>query len=176
MSAPPAMTESNRGGVDWDRWQPTVRATLLFLRRDGQVLLIKKKTGFGKGKINGPGGKLDPGETEHDCAIRETEEELCVKAKAITKRGELWFQFVDGMAMHVAVFISDNFEGTALETEEAEPLWTPVEEIPFDRMWADDRHWLHRMLTTGENFMGRFLFEGDAMLWHEMEWQDSSGA
>lgn len=160
--------------VDWGAWQPTVRATLLFIAVDGKVLLIRKKRGFGQGKINGPGGKLDPGESESACAIRETEEELRVHAHRVQKRGELWFQFVDGLAMHVAVFCSHEYEGTATETEEAAPLWFPVDEIPFDEMWADDRHWLHRMLVTGENFLGRFTFDGDVMLWHEVTWSDES--
>lgn len=156
--------------VDWSNWQPTVRATLLFIVKDGQVLLIRKKRGFGMGKINGPGGKLDPGETELDCAIRETQEELHIHAENAQKRGELWFQFVDGMAMHVAVFMADKFTGSATETEEAEPLWTPIDAIPFERMWADDQYWLHRMLTGQEHFMGRFIFDNDSMLFHEIDW------
>lgn len=156
--------------VDWDRWQPTVRATLMFIVEAGRVLLIRKKRGFGMGKINGPGGKLDPGETELQCAVRETEEELGVHAVDAAKRGELWFQFVDGLAMHVAVFHTTHHEGPAIETEEALPLWTQIEDIPFDEMWADDRHWLHRMLTGQEHFVGRFVFDGDAMLWHRIDW------
>lgn len=156
--------------VDWDHWQPTVRATLLFIVDGKRVLLIRKKRGFGMGKINGPGGKLDPGETELDCAVRETEEELGVRAVGAVKRGELWFQFVDGLRMHVAVFRATQHIGDAVETEEAIPLWTPIEGIPFDAMWADDRHWLHRMLTGDESFLGRFVFDDDAMHWHEIDW------
>jgi 8-oxo-dGTP diphosphatase len=156
--------------VDWKTWQPTVRATLMFIRDGDRVLLIRKKRGFGKGKVNGPGGKLDPGESEHDCAVRETFEELTVHARHACKRGELWFQFVDGLAMHVAVFMAFEHDGEATETEEAEPLWTPIESIPFERMWADDAHWLHRMLTGEEQFLGQFLFDGDAMLHHHLEW------
>ena len=62
--------------TDWTTWTPTLRATLLFLVKDGQVLLIRKKRGLGAGKINGPGGKIDPGETPEQCAVRETQEEL----------------------------------------------------------------------------------------------------
>jgi 8-oxo-dGTP diphosphatase len=156
--------------VDWERWQPTVRATLMFVRDGDQVLLIRKKRGFGMGKVNGPGGKLDPGETELECAVRETVEELGVRAHDAVKRGELWFQFVDGLGMHVAVFMATRHEGAATETEEAAPLWTPIEAIPFDRMWADDAHWLHRMLTGDETFLGRFVFDGDAMRSHAIEW------
>ena len=157
--------------VDWENWQPTVRATLMFVQDGDKVLLIRKKRGFGMGKINGPGGKLDPGETELQCAVRETQEELHIHALDPVKRGELWFQFVDGMAMHVAVFKATSFEGEATETEEAAPLWLPVDGIPFDEMWADDRHWLHRMLTTSENFEGRFIFDGDRMDMHRIDWR-----
>ena len=149
----------------------------MFIVRGDEVLLMRKKRGFGQGKINGPGGKLDPGETELQCAIRETEEELGVKAQDPVKRGELWFQFVDGLRMHVAVFHAKHHEGEVIETEEAFPLWTKIEEIPFDAMWADDRYWLHRMLTSGEDvgFLGRFIFDGDVMLWHEIEWKGGLG-
>ena len=156
--------------IDWDGWEPTVRATLMFIVDEDRVLLIRKKRGFGMGKINGPGGKLDPGETELDCAVRETEEELGVRAVEAAKRGELWFQFVDGLRMHVAVFQATQHNGDAVETEEAFPLWTPIEGIPFDEMWADDRHWLHRMLTGSESFIGRFTFDDDTMLWHDIAW------
>ena len=162
--------------VDWSSWEPTVRATLMFVRDGDKVLLIRKKRGFGRGKINGPGGKLDPGETEHECAVRETFEELGVKAHDAVKRGELWFHFVDGLRMHVAVFLSPCHEGEARETEEAAPLWTPIDGIPFEEMWADDRHWLHRMLCGREDFIGRFVFDGDAMLWHRIEWTDGPAA
>lgn len=158
--------------VDWTNWQPAVRATLMFVRHGDRVLLIRKKRGFGMGKINGPGGKLDPGETEHECAVRETFEELGVMAHDAVKRGELWFQFVDGLGMHVAVFMSERHDGDATETEEAAPLWTAINAIPFEKMWADDQHWLHRMLTGTESFIGKFTFDGDAMLWHHIDWTD----
>ena len=64
--------------VDWERWRPDVRATLLFVVRDGRILLIRKKRGLGAGKINGPGGKLDPREAPLAGAIREVEEEIGV--------------------------------------------------------------------------------------------------
>jgi 8-oxo-dGTP diphosphatase len=64
--------------IDWTSWTPQERATLLFIRRDGLVLLIRKKRGLGAGKINGPGGRIDGEETPLQCAIREVEEELHV--------------------------------------------------------------------------------------------------
>ena len=64
--------------IDWPTWQPTEKATLLFVLMDGRILLIDKKTGLGAGKIDGPGGRIDPGETALHGAIREVQEELCV--------------------------------------------------------------------------------------------------
>ena len=138
-------------------------ATLLFVVRGGQVLLIRKKRGLGAGKINGPGGKLDPGETPEECAVRETEEELCVKATGVSEVGRLSFQFVDGMRLYCHVFRADGCLGEAQETEEAIPRWTPVDAIPFEEMWADDREWFH-LLMARRRFQGYFDFDDDEML------------
>jgi len=157
---------------DWTHWTPSVLATLMFIvdEKKQEVLLIRKKRGLGAGKINGPGGKIDPGETSEACAIRETQEELGVTAFEPVKHGELWFQFVDGLALHVDVYRATRWEGEAFETPEAIPLWTPLSNLPFDEMWADDRFWLAEVLVEKKHFTGRFLFDGDAMLTNEVLW------
>ncbi len=154
--------------IDWPAWQPVDRATLLFVIRDGRILLIRKKRGLGAGKINGPGGRLDPGETHRACAVREVEEELRVTPTGISHRGELLFQFTDGYSIHVQVFAATGCRGEPQETAEAVPLWTDLDRIPYDEMWADDRIWLPLMLA-GKPFSGRFIFDGDAMLDHQVE-------
>ena len=45
--------------------------TLAFLRDGGNVLLGLKKRGFGKGKWNGFGGKVEEGETIIEAAARK---------------------------------------------------------------------------------------------------------
>ena len=64
--------------IDWAHWTPHEHATLLFVRQADRVLLIRKKRGLGAGNINGPGGRLDAGESPQECAIREVQEELRV--------------------------------------------------------------------------------------------------
>ena len=159
-------------GIDWSRWQAVDRATLLFVVRGGEILLIRKKRGLGKGKINGPGGRLEGEETPLEGALREVREEVCVEATGARERGELYFQFVDGYSIHVHVFQADDCRGEVQETPEALPLWVALDAIPYDEMWADDRLWLPQMLA-GRRFLGRFIFEDDAMLDHQLELSDS---
>ncbi len=155
--------------IDWSRWEARESATILFIIRDDRILLIHKKRGLGAGKINGPGGRIDPGETALECAGREVWEELGIKPRGkISLDGELRFQFTDGYALKVYVFSAGDFEGEPRETVEAIPLWTPLDRIPYHRMWADDRIWLP-MLLAGKRFRGRFLFHGDDMLGHELD-------
>lgn len=149
--------------IDWQNWTPTERATLLFVLQDSYILLIDKKTGLGAGKINGPGGRIDPGETPMQGAIREVQEELCVTPTGVRPAGELSFQFIDGYSLHGSVFTATGFEGQLCETREAAPLWTPVDRIPYERMWADDSLWLP-LLLQGRGFSGFFVFDGDTML------------
>ena len=149
--------------VDWGNWDPVERATLMFVIRDGEVLLIHKKRGFGKGKINGPGGKIERGESPRECAIRETQEELCITPTGVADAGLLHFQFVDGYSIHGHVFTATDFEGVPTETDEAIPLWCSTDQLPYDRMWEDDHTWIPHMLA-GRAFSGRYVFDGDRML------------
>ncbi len=149
--------------IDWTHWTPHEHATLLFVRRADRVLLIRKKRGLGAGKINGPGGRLDAGESPMQCAIREVQEELCVTPLGVEPRGELAFQFVDGYALYVHVFSALDCAGEPQETAEAAPLWFTIDDVPFAEMWADDHLWFPYLLS-GQPFRGRFLFDGDALL------------
>jgi len=153
--------------IDWKTWEPEQRATLLFVIRDGRVLLIRKKMGLGAGKINGPGGRIDKGETPRQGAIREIGEELLVRPVGVRRSGQLRFQFIDGLSLHVHVFTATGCRGAPQETDEAVPLWFPVDRLPYEQMWADDVHWIPLMLQ-GKRFYGRFIFDGDRLLDHQL--------
>ena len=154
--------------IDWDNWKAKDPATLVFTVRGAEILLINKKRGLGKGKVNGPGGKVDPGETPEQSAIRECREELHIEVDELEYCGEHRFQFTDGYSIHVYVYRTHVFEGEPTETEEAEPLWVPLDRIPFDLMWEDDKYWLP-MLIRGEKFQTRWIFDGDRMVDYQIE-------
>lgn len=157
--------------IDWATWTPGERATLLFIIEPERILLIHKKRGLGAGKINGPGGRVDPGESDQECAVREVQEELLITPLDPVERGVLQFQFADGYSLEAVVFSATRYEGTPTETEEALPEWFPRDAIPYERMWSDDQYWIPQMLK-GQSFHGTFLFDGDEMLGHQLAFND----
>ena len=153
--------------IDWDNWQAKDPATLVFVIRDGQILLINKKTGLGKGKVNGPGGKVEQDEHPEACAIRECQEELQITVSNLQYCGQHRFQFVDGYSIHVWVYRTAEYEGIPTESLEAKPLWVSLDDIPYEKMWEDDAIWLP-MMIRGERFQGRWIFDGDKMVDYEL--------
>lgn len=147
----------------WPGWQPRERANLCFIVQERRVLLIRKKRGLGAGKINAPGGKIEPGETPLQSAIRETEEEIGVTPSQIEERGLLHFQFTDGYSLQATVFVARAFTGDPIETVEATPMWFDFDTVPYHDMWEDDQYWLPQVLD-GQRFIAWFEFENEKML------------
>ncbi len=138
-------------------------ATLCFIVKDGRVLLIRKKRGLGAGKVNAPGGKLESGETAQAAAVRETQEEVGVTPLGLQECGRLHFQFTDGYRLECTVFLAEDLSGAPVETAEAAPFWVEIDDIPYDKMWQDDRHWLPLALA-GHTVEVACDFDGDRML------------
>ena len=140
----------------------------MFVVKDENVLLIHKKRGLGAGKINGPGGHIEPDEKPMAGAIRETREELCIDALNVSYMGELYFHAEDMPRIHAYVYTATDYSGTPSETDEATPLWTSVKDIPFEKMWQDDQIWLPEVLN-GNTVRGWFIFEEEYLLDHRLE-------
>lgn len=170
------MSLSLNADVDWTTWRADDVATLMFVVRATEVLLIRKLRGLGAGKINGPGGRLEPGETLVEAAVRETEEEVGVVPRDPRSRGVLRFAFTNGYNLECHVFSADGCDGEPRESDEAIPLWVPLGKIPYDEMWADDRLWLPHMLSGRTPLSGRFVFDDDRMLDHDIESFDPATA
>ena len=160
--ADPMLPFENVEQVNWAEWSFQDHAVLCFLRNENSILLIRKKVGLGAGKINGPGGRLKPGETPREAAVRETREEVGLLVSDLRRVGELSFIFLDGYSLHCTVFLTNSYSGSLRESPEAAPFWCPVAEIPYREMWEDDSLWLPRVLQ-GERIRGRFLFEDESM-------------
>ncbi|GAB4098728.1 8-oxo-dGTP diphosphatase [Sinomonas halotolerans] len=140
---------------------------LCFLLREGQegseVLLGRKRRGFGVGKIVGLGGHIEAGETAAQAARRELAEEACVELDAAAMRaaGTVDFRFPARPEWDMActMFTCTRWEGEVCTTEEIEPEWFPVDALPVDRMWQDADHWLPIVLTGAWAVPPDFLVE-----------------
>lgn len=145
-------------------------ATLLMIHNNDKILLGLKKRGFGEGRWNGFGGKVVPGESVEETALREVGEEIGVKPLDMKKRGVFTFEFEGNPEiLEVHLFSATKFEGKPTEGEEMKPQWFRHDEIPFDQMWPDDRHWFP-LLFAGKNFNARFRFRGhDTILDQEIK-------
>lgn len=152
------------------QWRPQFVGSLMFVIADKQILLIHKKTGHGAGKINGPGGKLQPNETLLECAVRETQEEVGITP--LHPRCVLEMRFVeeDGPQWLGFACIAHAFEGDPKESDEARPFWCDLNAIPYRRMWPDDEIWLPRILSEqpSEPLVADFLFRDGELL--ESRW------
>jgi len=150
-------------------------ATLLFLIKSSEgkitdICLAMKKIGFGIGRWNGTGGKVEQGESIESAVIREAMEELGITAADPRKIAELSFHFPHNPAwdQKVHVYFSEDWEGEPVETEEMRPKWFNVSEIPFKEMWPDDIFWVPKVIS-GKLVQGMFRFgEGDVVLEKEV--------
>lgn len=133
--------------------------TLLFLVTEEQVLLAMKKRGFGAGRWNGVGGKLEPGESIEEATIRECQEEIGVTPKSLTKVAIHDFLFPDGqLSMQAHTYICTEWEGDPIETEEMNPAWFAKDNVPYHDMWQDDIYWLPAVLA-GHLIKTAFTFD-----------------
>lgn len=153
-------------------------ATICLLIKNGQedkeILLAMKKRGFGIGKWNGVGGKFDLGKGDKnmtDAAIRETEEEIGVHIKELEKVALLNFTFPYNSDWNqiVHVFFAHNWEKEPIESEEMSPKWFKISDIPYDKMWDDDKFWLPKILD-GKKLKADFIFkEGEIISGQNIE-------
>ncbi|MEK7519861.1 MAG: 8-oxo-dGTP diphosphatase [Patescibacteria group bacterium] len=144
--------------------------TLCFVHdTDGRILLGLKKRGFGAGRWNGFGGKVEAGETIEDATRRELSEETGITAHEIVPRGILHFVYRHtDTTMEVHYFSVYAYEGEPQETEEVKPQWFAPDALPLEQMWPDDKYWMPLYLA-GKSFEGEFIFSDyDTIVEHSL--------
>lgn len=133
--------------------------TLCMVHEHPRILLAMKKRGFGQGRWNGFGGKVQDGETIEECARREMREECSLEAGRLEKYALIDFDFVEGdEIVEVHIFRVHDFTGEPQESEEMRPKWFSVDEIPYQEMWSSDLIWLP-LLLEGKKVQGTVFFD-----------------
>ncbi len=152
--------------------QNSKQCALLFLRKNDLILLAMKKRGLGEGYWNGVGGKLEPGETIEQALVRETQEEISVTPTKFEKVAEFDFRYTAEISpwhMHVHAYISHEWKGEPMESNEMAPKWFNINELPYESMWEDDQYWLP-LVIAGDKVSGTFEFDADQkLLSHELK-------
>lgn len=127
-----------------------------------QLLLGLKKRGFGAGRYNGFGGKLQHNETTHQAAKRELHEECGLLTQHLDDIGVIVQRFVDRpdkLPLVIHVMQCRQWEGDVVESDEMAPVWVEESEVPYERMWADDRYW-YGYVFRGQSFVADYVMEG----------------
>lgn len=138
----------------------TVCVLALFVDKN-QLLLVMKKRGFGSNYWNGPGGKVEAGESLRAALVRECQEEVGMTPLTFEKVAVHDFKFSDSPNdMLVHTYLCTKWEGEATESEEMAPRWFKLSEIPYDDMWQDDRYWLSLALA-GKKLETQFTFDSE---------------
>ena len=138
--------------------------TLCFLKNGENICIAMKKRGFGEGKWNSVGGKVDEGEIIEEAAVRELEEEIGVRSHTdhLEKVGDIKFYFNGkpewNQRMHI--YFVHSWESEPEESEEMLPKWHHKDKLPYKDMWVDDSHWLPKVLE-GKKIQATFYFNND---------------
>ena len=142
----------------------TIQATVCFILKNKEVLLLKKSKGlFGQGKWNAPGGKILPNEEPKACAVREVFEETRLIVENIEQVGLLYFyknSQHESPDWTVHAFLAYQFNGVPIDGRESQLKWFNIDALPFDEMWEDDQYWC-RLAIEGTRLQGWFYFSGN---------------
>jgi 8-oxo-dGTP diphosphatase len=154
-------------------------ATLCYLRHAGNTLMvhrIKKANDIHEGKWNGLGGKLEPGETPEECAIREIYEESGLRALNLQYKGLLTFPlFAHEEDWYAFVFLVTEFDGELIDSPEGRLRWVPDADLLALNLWEGDRVFLPWLERPGI-FSGKFSYADGKLLSHSMTHYDATGS
>ena len=146
-------------------------ATLCYIRKDHKTLMIhrvKKENDMHQGKWNGLGGKLEPGETPEECAIREIYEESGLRVTQPILKGLLTFpKFANNEDWYAFVFVANNFEGELIESPEGHLHWVDDSRLYELNLWEGDLIFLPWLDRPGF-FSGKFIYQDGRLIDHQV--------
>jgi 8-oxo-dGTP diphosphatase len=114
------------------------RVTCAIIQHEGKILLARRLPDDAQGGLwEFPGGKVDPGETEEECLLRELDEELGIGVEIERFFMRHQFPIKSGLLELVAFHCRMTSPPTRLEAH-SEVAWVePSELLKWDLMPAD---------------------------------------
>ena len=149
-------------------------ATLCYVRDgvgpDGRTLMlhrIKKANDMHAGKWNGLGGKLEPGETPEECAVREVLEESGLRMINPRLRGLITFpHFSNDEDWYTYIFTATQFEGELIDSSEGVLAWVENGQLQNLNLWPGDRIFM-RWLDEPRFFSAKFVYDAGELTKYE---------
>lgn len=152
--------------------------TCVFLinKTEREVFLALAQSGICAGKWNGPGGKIEPGESRKQAAQRETKEEvgIVIFEEDLEQVAQIVFRTGEKRVM-THFFIAYEWDELHPEAkkkvvtgEMIDPKWHPFDLIPYHDMMPGDKEFLPRILA-GEHLYG-FIHHDDKLTRVEYSW------
>jgi 8-oxo-dGTP diphosphatase len=146
-------------------------ATLCYVRWDAKTLMIhrvKKAHDMHEGKWNGLGGKLDPGESPEECAVREIFEEAGLRVRNLQLKGFLTFPlFANDEDWYVFVYVVKDFEGELIDSPEGNLRWVDDADLTSLNLWEGDPIFLPLLDRPGV-FSGKFVYKDGKLVSHDV--------
>lgn len=148
-------------------------STLGYVRRDGKTLMLhrnKRDSDFHKGKYNGLGGKIEPGESPEACMVREIHEESGLTVTDMRLRGVITFPLFDGANDWLTfVYEITDFEGELIDCDEGSLHWIADEAIPTLNLWEGDPIFLEWIYHGKDFFSAKFIYLNKQFISHEVK-------
>jgi 8-oxo-dGTP diphosphatase len=149
----------------------TRMGTLCYLRQGGKTLMvhrIKKPNDMHQGKWNGLGGKLEPGETPEECAIREIYEESGLVVHKLIYKGLLTFPgFANEEDWYAFVFVGTEFSGELIDSPEGNLDWVEDGRLLDLMLWEGDRLFIPWLDRPGV-FSGKLTYQEGRLVDHQV--------
>lgn len=124
----------------------------VIIRREDEVLLVRRKSVHGSGSWSTPGGHLDPGEALEECAAREAVEETGIEVENVRFRAITNDVFDDEEKHYLTVWMEADYRSgeprlnAAYEMSDVawfswdrlpDPLFLPLENLLDGRCYGD---------------------------------------
>jgi 8-oxo-dGTP diphosphatase len=139
------------------------RLTLMILRN-------KKKGDYHLGKWNGLGGKLDPGESPQECAIREIFEESGLTVTNPQLKGIITFPMFDQKDdWYVFMFTASQYSGTLIDSPEGELRWIEDDKLKQLNLWEGDLLFLDWLGENAPFFSAKFIYNNGKLESHQVD-------
>ena len=144
-----------------------LQTTLCYLEQNGCYLMlhrVKKKNDVNHDKWIGVGGKFEPGEDAHACALREVYEETGLTMRAPRYRGIVDFYCPPWPAERMHLFTCSDFTGTMTDCDEGTLEWVPKQAVQTLPIWPGDKLFFRLLEQDAPFFHLELYYDGDTLV------------